>query len=145
MATVLILGATSDIGAAIAKKFASHKYDVQLTARKPEQLKPLESDLGIRYGVKAESFAFDAMQYDSHAGFFNSLPVKPDISICVFGLLEEEDAALDEWALTERMINTNYTGAVSILNVIAKYYLSQKKGPSSESVPLPETGAAPAN
>ena len=26
------------------------------------------------------------------------------------------------------MINTNFTGAVSILNVIAKYYINQKKG-----------------
>ena len=51
MATVLILGATSDIGVAIAKKFASQKFDVQLSARKPEQLKPLESDIRIRYAV----------------------------------------------------------------------------------------------
>ncbi len=45
MATVLILGATSDIGVAIAKKFASEKFDITLAARKPEQLKPLQSDI----------------------------------------------------------------------------------------------------
>jgi decaprenylphospho-beta-D-erythro-pentofuranosid-2-ulose 2-reductase len=128
MATVLILGATSDIGAAIAKKFASQKYDILLAARKPEQLKPLESDLRIRYSVQAESLAFDALRYDEHARFFNSLAVKPEISICVFGLLIDEEVAFDDWSLTEGMIHTNFTGAVSILNVIAKYYLSQKKG-----------------
>ncbi len=128
MAIVLILGATSDIGAAIAKKFASQKFDVLLTARKPEQLKPLESDIRIRYGVEVHSLGFDALQYDIHASFFNSLPVKPDVSICVFGLLEDEEAAFDDWSLAEKMIQTNYTGAVSILNVIAKYYLLQKKG-----------------
>jgi decaprenylphospho-beta-D-erythro-pentofuranosid-2-ulose 2-reductase len=128
MATVLILGATSDIGAAIAKKFASNKFDVLLAARKPEQLGPLESDIHIRYGVNCISLAFDALQYDSHDVFFNSLLPKPEVSICVFGILDDEEEAFNDWHLTERMINTNYTGAVSILNVIAKYYITQKKG-----------------
>ncbi len=128
MATVIILGATSDIGVAIAKKFASQKFDVLLAARKPEQLKPLESDICIRYGVNCSSLPFDALQYDSHARFFNSLQPKPDVSICVFGILEDEEQAFEDWQLTESMINTNYTGAVSILNVIAKYYIGQKKG-----------------
>ena len=128
MATVLILGATSDIGAAIAKKFASKKFDVQLAARNPEPLRPLESDIQIRYGVNCQAIAFDALQYASHADFFNALNPKPEVSICVFGILDEEDLAFDDWKLTERMINTNYTGAVSILNIIAKYYLSKKQG-----------------
>ncbi len=128
MATVLILGATSDIGVAIAKKFASQKFDILLAARKPEQLTPLESDIRIRYNVNCKSLAFDALQYESHEIFFSGLEVKPEISICVFGVLDEEDQAFDDWQLTERMINTNYTGAVSILNVIAKYYISKGKG-----------------
>jgi decaprenylphospho-beta-D-erythro-pentofuranosid-2-ulose 2-reductase len=128
MATVLILGATSDIGVAIAKKFASSKFDVLLAARNPGPLAPLESDIRIRYGVECSSLAFDALKYDSHADFFNYLPTKPDVSICVFGVLEDEVAAFDDWQLTERMINTNYTGAVSILNVIAKYYISRQQG-----------------
>lgn len=128
MATALILGATSDIGVAIAKKFAAEKFDVILAARKPEQLKPLESDIQIRYGVKCSSHAFDALRYDTHFGFFDSLQPKPEVSICVFGVLSDEILAFDDWKLTEQMINTNYTGAVSILNVIAKQYISQKKG-----------------
>ena len=110
MATVLILGATSDIGVAIAKKFASEKFDLLLAARKPEQLKPLESDIHIRYGANCSSLAFNALEYESHAAFFNSIHPKPDVSICVFGLLEDEEKAFDDWELTKRMIDTNYTG-----------------------------------
>jgi decaprenylphospho-beta-D-erythro-pentofuranosid-2-ulose 2-reductase len=128
MATALILGATSDIGVALAKKFASEKFDIVLAARKPEQLKPLQSDIGIRYGVDCASIAFDALAYESHAEFFNSLRPKPEVSICVFGILDDEDRAFEDWNLTERMINTNFTGAVSILNVIARFYIGQKKG-----------------
>ena len=128
MATALILGATSDIGVAIAKKFASEKFDLLLAARKPEQLKPLESDIHIRYGVNCSSLSFNALEYESHAVFFNSIYPKPEVSICVFGLLEDEEKAFEDWELTKRMIDTNYTGAVSILNVIAKSYITQKNG-----------------
>ena len=128
MATVLILGATSDIGVAIAKKFASEKFNIVLAARKPEYLKPLESDISIRYKVDCTSVAFDALRYEAHAIFFNAILPKPDISICVFGILDEEDLAFNDWNITERMIHTNFTGAVSILNVIAKYYITQRSG-----------------
>jgi decaprenylphospho-beta-D-erythro-pentofuranosid-2-ulose 2-reductase len=57
MPTVLILGATSDIGFAIAKRFATEKYDVQLAARKPEQLQAFQSDIQIRYGVNCTTHA----------------------------------------------------------------------------------------
>ena len=91
-----------------------------LAARKPEQLKPLESDIQIRYKVNCISQVFDALKYDSHSRFFDSLQPRPEVSICVFGILTDEILAFEDWKLTDQMINTNYTGAVSILNVIAK-------------------------
>lgn len=128
METVLILGATSDIGIAVAKKFASEHYRVQLAARNPEQLYAVKSDIQIRYQVDCTVHAFDALHYDSHPSFFASLSPKPDITISIFGIMDEEDAAFKDWELTQRMINTNYTGVVSILNVAAKHYIENKKG-----------------
>jgi decaprenylphospho-beta-D-erythro-pentofuranosid-2-ulose 2-reductase len=128
MPTVLILGATSDMGIAIAKEFAENKYNIQLAARNPEQLKPAQSDIAIRYNVDCSLHAFDALQFSSHEQFFNNLTQKPDITICVFGIMDDELTAFDNWSITERMINTNFTGAVSILNIAAKYYIAEKKG-----------------
>ncbi len=128
MSTVLILGASSDMAIAIAKKFAENKYDVQLAARNPEQLKPAQSDIIIRYNVQCTLHPFDALQFSSHDAFFNGLTPKPDVTICVFGIMDDELTAFDKWDITERMINTNFTGAVSILNTAAKYYITQKKG-----------------
>ena len=128
METVLILGATSDIAIAIAKKFASEKYNIQLGARQPEQLEAVQSDIKIRYGVDCSAHAFDALQYHTHNLFFGGLSPKPDITITVFGVMDEEVDAFNNWELTQRMINTNYTGAVSILNVAAKYYIGRKNG-----------------
>jgi len=128
MSTVLILGATSDIGMALAKKFASQKFDVQLAARRPESLEPLQSDISIRYGITSTLHAFDALNYGEHASFFNSLSPCPDVTVSVFGILDEEDLAFNDWFVAERMINTNYAGAVSILNQVARTYISRQRG-----------------
>jgi decaprenylphospho-beta-D-erythro-pentofuranosid-2-ulose 2-reductase len=128
METVLVLGATSDIGIAIAKKFATENFNIQLAARKPEQLEPLKSDIEIRYNVECSIHGFDALQYHTHAAFFRSLNPKPDITISIFGTMYEEDDAFNEWDLTQMMIDVNYTGVVSILNIAAKYYTTLKKG-----------------
>jgi decaprenylphospho-beta-D-erythro-pentofuranosid-2-ulose 2-reductase len=128
METVLVLGATSDIGIAIAKKFASQKYNIQLAARKPAQLETVRSDIKIRYGVDCSMHAFDALQYQTHMLFFEHLNPKPEITISIFGIMDDEEDAFNDWDLTQRMINTNYTGAVSILNIAAKYYTGCKKG-----------------
>jgi decaprenylphospho-beta-D-erythro-pentofuranosid-2-ulose 2-reductase len=128
METVLVLGATSDIGIAIAKKFAEQKYNILLAARHPAQLEPVRSDIAIRYQVDCSAYAFDGLQYHTHARFFESLSPKPDITVAVFGIMDEEEDAFEHWNLTERMINTNYTGTVSILNIAAKYYIVRQKG-----------------
>ena len=128
METVLILGATSDIGIAIAKKFAAENYNIQLAARKPAQLEPVKSDIEIRYKVGCTIHEFDALQFHTHSAFFERLNPKPDITISIFGTMYEEDDAFDEWELTQMMIDVNYTGVVSILNLAAKYYTGRKIG-----------------
>lgn len=128
MPTVLVLGATSDIALAIARKFAGHKYDIQLGGRDIPQLQSIKTDLEVRYGVQTSVHAFDALQFSSHEPFFESLPVKPDITVCVFGTMLDEDKALQDWETTRKMIDTNYTAPVSILNIVARHYSSQKRG-----------------
>ena len=128
MPTVLLLGASSDMAVAIAKEFAAKGYDIQLAARNADRLRPLQSDLSIRYSVTCTLHEFDAEQPGQHAAFFDSLNPKPDITICVFGYLGQQQEAESDWKECERTIMVNYTGAVSILNIVANYYVSQGKG-----------------
>jgi decaprenylphospho-beta-D-erythro-pentofuranosid-2-ulose 2-reductase len=128
MPSVLILGAGSDIGFAIAKKFASEKYDVQLAARNPEQLKPMQSDISIRYGVQCSLHAFDAADFSSHNSFYNSLSPKPDVTAYVIGYMNDNEKVITDWNESVKTINANYTGAVSILNIISSDYASKKAG-----------------
>jgi len=128
MPTALILGAASDMAIAIAKKFASEGYAIQLAARNVQRLQATESDIAIRYNVRCSLHEFDALQFATHQSFFESLEPKPDITICVFGYLGENEEARKDWKETERIIHTNYTGAVSILNVASDYYEGKRQG-----------------
>jgi len=128
MPTALILGAGSDMAVAIARQYAGGKYDLQLAARNVDSLYPLQQDLQIRYHIKVESYAFDATDFDSHAAFYAGLPVKPDITICVFGYLGEQVKAQSNWSEAARIIHTNFTGAVSILNIVADDYAATGAG-----------------
>ena len=128
MPTVLILGATSDMALAIAKTFAQNNYTVQLAARNAERLSPFKTDMQLRHNITCTLHDFDALQFNTHKAFFEQLNPKPDVTVCVFGVMDEEDLAFSNWDITERMINSNYTGAVSILNIVAAFYQSQKQG-----------------
>ncbi|MGN6492114.1 MAG: SDR family oxidoreductase [Agriterribacter sp.] len=128
MPTVLVLGASSDIGKAIAYKFASSGYDVQLTARSAHSLQTVQSDITIRYNVKCFVYPFDAVAFHEHQSFFEALQPKPDITVCVFGYMNDNEHVTSSQEETLRTINTNFTGAVSILNLVAGYYATQKHG-----------------
>ena len=128
MPTVLILGASSDIGYAIAKKFASEKYDVQLAGRNTEQLGPSATDLNIRYGVQCSLHKFDAVDFSSHESFYRSLSPAPDVAIYVVGYMNENETVIASWPETLKTIQTNYTGAVSILNIIAADFAKKGRG-----------------
>lgn len=128
MSTVLILGATSDIGFAIAKRFAAEKYNVQLAGRNIEQLKPLQSDIEIRYGISCSVHSFDAMKFETHQSFYDSLSPKPGVCIYVIGYMNDNEKVISNWNETSKTIHSNYTGAVSILNIIADDYAAKQSG-----------------
>ena len=58
--SVLILGARSDIGRAVARRFAQSGASVILAARRADTLADELADLRIRFKVPAEAVEFDA-------------------------------------------------------------------------------------
>lgn len=128
MKQVLILGATSDIALALAYKFAGQGFGITLAARNAQRLADTVSDLQIRYDTQAQAVEFDALDFAGHADFFDSLEPKPDVAICVFGYLGDQQTAQVDFAEARQIIDTNYAGAVSILNIVANYFERRRSG-----------------
>jgi decaprenylphospho-beta-D-erythro-pentofuranosid-2-ulose 2-reductase len=126
--TVLILGAASDIGTALAEKFASNGYNIQLAARNIDRLNPLLSDLQIRHNISGSLYHFDATDFFKHAAFWESLQPKPGITVSVIGYMNDNEKIISSLEETLKTINSNYTGLVSILNIIAEAYARNKEG-----------------
>jgi short-subunit dehydrogenase len=55
----LVTGASAGIGAAFARIYASHGYDVALTARRAERLEALAGEIRLRFGVEALTLSAD--------------------------------------------------------------------------------------
>jgi hypothetical protein len=58
----LITGASSGIGAAFAHIYASHGYDLAITARRTERLAALADDIRLRHGVEVLTASADLAQ-----------------------------------------------------------------------------------
>jgi short-subunit dehydrogenase len=125
---VLILGATSDIAQAIAKKYAAEGWALTLAARNSEELSAIASDLKIRSDIDAVTVAFDAVAFDTHQDFYASLETKPDVVIAVFGYMGDQMEARTDFVEVQKTIDVNYTGMVSILNIVASDFEERGSG-----------------
>lgn len=129
--SVLILGATSPIARALAALYARSGESIFVAARDPDEAERIAADLSIRWQVEAASGAFDATAFDEHAAFLSRVEqaVGPiEIAVLAFGDMGDQEAAQHEFARAKRIIDVNYTGAVSICEGLAERMSSRGKG-----------------
>ncbi|MFH2219305.1 MAG: SDR family oxidoreductase [Pseudomonadota bacterium] len=124
---LLVLGANSYIAQAIARKFAdAERANLYLASRKLSLLQKKARDIEIRYPVKAVPLFFDAVDYGSHIEFYNRLDPKPEGVVLAFGYLGDQDLAQRSFHEAKRIVEANFIGAVSILEVVAADF--EKRG-----------------
>lgn len=126
--SVLILGGASDIGLAIAQRFAKEGYDVQLAARRVEDLERAKADMELRHRVSVSLHPFDALAFHAHDHFMAGLPKLPDVAVCVVGLLGEQRQNETDLEAAVRVMRTNYEGPATILAVIANLFEARGSG-----------------
>ncbi len=132
MSTVLILGATSGIASALAKEFAAHKYDLVLGGRDRDELSALASDLSLRNSVRASVLAFDALDTQTHAAILTSFLTEAGNAlagavVCI-GYLGDQAKAQVDWDEARLILETNFTGCVSALNILANHFELRRTG-----------------
>ena len=125
---ILILGANSDLGIAIAENYAKNSFvKLHLASKNKIKLNNLKSDISIRFNSNIEIYELNIIDTKNHTSFLKKIK-NIDIAYCVFGYLGENDESFSEWSEAEKIIMTNYVGAVSILNKISKKFIENKKG-----------------
>lgn len=128
MQTVLILGATSTVAMELATLYAKRGVRLQLASRDVQRLNPFKSDLIIRFNATIDLIEFDVEDTKSHAPFYQSLATKPDIVVCLFGFLGNQQEAMVDWQIALKILNVNFVGAVSILNLISRDFKTKQRG-----------------
>jgi len=124
----LVLGAKSDIARASARRFAGQGFNIYLAGRGHKELEEDAADLAIRYKINAKSLEFDALDFKSHPGFYESITEKPLGVLCAVGHLGDQKKAEGDFEEAQKIMETNYTGCVSILNIIAADLEKRKEG-----------------
>ncbi|MEJ2662130.1 MAG: SDR family NAD(P)-dependent oxidoreductase, partial [Desulfobacteraceae bacterium] len=126
---LLILGANSDVANAVARQFAAGaQADLFLASRDVALLAKKARDIEIRHDVTARALAFDAVDTATHQAFYDALDPKPDGVIAAFGYLGDQISAQSDFAEAQRIIQTNFTGAVSILEIVAADFQRRGRG-----------------
>ena len=123
---VLILAARSDIGMAIAHRFAEEGYNIQLAARNASTLERDCSDIKIRHNVEVTCHEFDALDLDSHERFVEALPYLPIIAVSAIGYMGDQNEGETDIHTATLVMRSNYEGPANILRVLANYF--EKRG-----------------
>ncbi|MBY6163000.1 SDR family oxidoreductase [Mameliella alba] len=122
LAPVLILGARSDMGQAIAHAFAAKGHPVQLAARDAGRLETQRTDLSLRHGVDVSCHEFDVLDRDGFAAFIDGLPDLPGVAVCVVGYMGEQAENEQDLAQAALVLRSNFEGPASILALLANRF-----------------------
>lgn len=124
---VVILGARSDIGRALARRYAEAGAEVVLAARRVKDLEADRADLEVRYGKRAQLAEFDVNAADPD-GFFAGLPEPPGTVVLVAGLLGDQARSAADDAAAREVMDTNYTGPARVLLAAARILRARGAG-----------------
>lgn len=130
--TIMITGATSGFGKAIAEKFAENGYNIIITGRRKDLLDKLEKYLLALNKIKVLSLCFDVRIKEEVESTIGNLPEEwKNIDILVnnaglaSGLNHIQNGDTDDW---EKMIDTNIKGLLYVTRSVAPLMVARKKG-----------------
>jgi NADP-dependent 3-hydroxy acid dehydrogenase YdfG len=132
MKTVLITGATSGFGRAIAIRLGNLGYKLIITGRRAERLEELSKQLQSNYMTEVLPLCFDVRNNDACTKAIKSLPEnfqKIDLLINNAGLAAGTSSFQEsDLADFDQMIDTNIKGLLYISKLIVPGMIARKSG-----------------
>jgi NADP-dependent 3-hydroxy acid dehydrogenase YdfG len=130
--TILITGATSGFGKAIAETFAAAGWNCIITGRRADRLSELTNELTNQFNIKVWSCCFDVQDRKAVFDNIDNLPAEwrsIDVLVNNAGLAlgrdSFENASLDDW---DTMIDTNLKGLMYVTKAVLPIFMEQQKG-----------------
>lgn len=131
MKKILIVGATSAIAEATARRFAQKRAHLYLLARNRDRLEALAGDLKIRGAAAVDHAAFDANDFASHPAVLDAATRAMgglDVVLIAHGTLGDQKACEQSFERTLAELNTNAISVISLLTPLANYFEAQRRG-----------------
>lgn len=128
---ILITGASSGFGKAIAEKFAASGDHLMITGRRAERLEDLAAAIRSSYQVKVVVKVFDIQDRKAVFEALEQEPFLEDIDVLVnnaglaLGRDHFDEASLDDW---ETMIDTNLKGLLYVSKAVIPYMKKRGAG-----------------
>lgn len=127
-ASVLVLGARSDIARACALKYAAEGYAVQLAARDAASLEAEAQDIRLRHAVAVSAHEFNVLDTEGFEDFLDALPELPDTVICAVGFMGDQRESERDTEAAVRVMRTNFEGPALILGLVAERFAERGHG-----------------
>lgn len=132
MNKALITGASSGIGAAIARKLAAKGFDLILIARRKERLESLQSELLLKYKITVDYGICDISNSESiqefaekHKSDFKGLSLLVNNAGLAKGSDKIYEARLNHW---DQMLDVNVRGLLQITRAVLPYFVANNSG-----------------
>ena len=129
--SILVLGGSSDIGRAIARRLAAPRgAAVVLAGRDDERMRPAVEELRAAGSGAVETLAFDADDVERHADIIGKAFAERDFDVVVLaaGVLGDQAAAEADNREAAAVLHTNFVGCASAALCVAQQLRRQGHG-----------------
>jgi short-subunit dehydrogenase len=130
-AAALVTGASSGVGAEVARELAARGHDVVLLARRAERLRELAGDLTARHGVRAEVVPCDLSDRESRATALRAIAgrgLQVDVLANCAGVGMTGPFHEHECDAAVRMVATNFEAVVDLTGALLPGMIARRSG-----------------
>ncbi|MDC8011104.1 SDR family oxidoreductase [Tahibacter soli] len=131
MRRILIIGATSAIAEATARRFAARGDALCLVGRDAARLKTIADDLGVRGAVRTATATLDVNDYAAHAGAIDTAERELgglDTVLIAHGTLSDQAECETSVDALRREFDTNALSVMALLTPLANRFAAQGHG-----------------
>ena len=129
--TILITGASSGIGAGMAREFAQIGYNLAICARRLERLETLKQELESQFGIRVIAKTLDVTNYDQVFQVFHEFKQdfgKIDRIIVNAGVGEGRRIGKGNFAINKATVETNFISALAQCEAAVEIFREQNSG-----------------